>query len=420
MNPVLRLVGVVFVFFFTAVAWLILAGVMSTRTSETSSSLDGRVSDLWGSPQAQAAPAFQLEWNELVSTTQQVTDASTGRVTTVVKQDPVLRTTSVDPSQTRIDVGLRLDQRRKGLLWFPLYDVDFAGAWAYTHVGVPRTLRLTFLFPDRQGVYDDLRFVVDGVDRARDARPVDGAMTWTVSVVDDQHVAFEVGYRSRGMREWTYQPTAGVGQIENFTLDMTTDFARVDYPRLTMSPSSAVRDGEGWRLSWTFARLVSGYGIGMVMPERIQPGALAASMSLTAALPLGLYFLWIYVLGVLRGTNIHPINYLFIAGAFFSFNLLFGYTADHLPIEGAFALASGVSVLLVVSYLRLVVGATFALREAGLAQLLYQVGFSLAHFWDGFTGLSITVLGVITLFALMQLTGRIDWSKALSASPASD
>ena len=76
------------------------------------------------------------------------------------------------------------------------------------------------------------------------------------------------------------------------------------------------------------------------------------------------------------------------------------------------------SVLLVASYLRLVVGARFALVEAGLAQLVYQVGFGVAHFRDGTTGLTITVLGIGTLFALMQLTGRVDWSTAFSRKAA--
>ena len=105
---------------------------------------------------------------------------------------------------------------------------------------------------------------------------------------------------------------------------------------------------------------------------------------------------------------------MFIAAAFFSFHLLFGYSADHLPVEAAFALSSVVSVVLVVSYLRLVVGPRFAFVEAGLAQLLYLVGFSLAHFFEGFTGLTVTVLGILTLFALMMLTGRIRWSDVFS------
>jgi hypothetical protein len=91
--------------------------------------------------------------------------------------------------------------------------------------------------------------------------------------------------------------------------------------------------------------------------------------------------------------------------------LLFAYTADRPPVEAAFALASVVSVILVVSYLRLVVSARFALVEAGLAQLVYLVGFSMAHFAVGFTGLAITILAIITLFLVMQLTGRVRFSE---------
>jgi len=137
-------------------------------------------------------------------------------------------------------------------------------------------------------------------------------------------------------------------------------------------------------------------------------------MSFSAPISLGLFLIFINVIALIRRIAIHPVNLLFVAAAFFSFNLLFAYTADRLPIEMAFLLASAVSVGLVVSYLRLVVGPRFALLEAGLAQLVYQVGFSLAHFWEGYTGLSITVLAILTLFLLMQLTGRVSWSAVLA------
>jgi hypothetical protein len=87
-------------------------------------------------------------------------------------------------------------------------------------------------------------------------------------------------------------------------------------------------------------------------------------------------------------------------------------------VEWAFGIASAVSVALVVSYLRLVVSPSFASREAALAQVVYLIGFSLAHFWQGFTGLTVTVLAVITLFLLMQLTGRIRWSEVLTSARA--
>lgn len=45
--------------------------------------------------------------------------------------------------------------------------------------------------------------------------------------------------------------------------------------------------------------------------------------------------------------------------------------------------------------------------------MIYLVGFGLAHFADGFTGLTITVLSIGTVFLLMLLTGRIKWSEVL-------
>jgi hypothetical protein len=60
--------------------------------------------------------------------------------------------------------------------------------------------------------------------------------------------------------------------------------------------------------------------------------------------------------------------------------------------------------------MRLVISPRFAFREVAICQLVYQVGFSLAHFARGYTGLTISVLATLTLFVLMMLTGRIRWS----------
>ena len=74
-------------------------------------------------------------------------------------------------------------------------------------------------------------------------------------------------------------------------------------------------------------------------------------------------------------------------------------------------ICSVTSLALVISYLRLVVGIRFAAVEAGLAQLIYLVLFSYAFFFKGFSGLAVTVGSIMTLFVVMQLTGRIRWSE---------
>ena len=80
-----------------------------------------------------------------------------------------------------------------------------------------------------------------------------------------------------------------------------------------------------------------------------------------------------------------------------------------MSIHAAFAVAAVVSVGLLVSYLRIVVGNGFAFFAAGGAQLVYLVLFSYAFFFKGLTGLAITIGAVITLFVLMQMTARVDW-----------
>src|SRR5690349_19995138 len=95
------------------------------------------------------------------------------------------------------------------------------------------------------------------------------------------------------------------------------------------------------------------------------------------------------------------------------------YLVDHISIHASFAIASTVSVFLVVSYLRLVVGISFASSEAALAHFIYLVMFSYAFFLKGFTGLAINIGSVLTLFLVMQVTGRIRWAEKFAVkSPA--
>jgi hypothetical protein len=68
-------------------------------------------------------------------------------------------------------------------------------------------------------------------------------------------------------------------------------------------------------------------------------------------------------------------------------------------------------VFLVVSYLRVVAGARFALVEAGAAQLFYLVLLSYAFFIPGAAALTVTIGCIVTLFIVMQMTARVRWAE---------
>jgi inner membrane protein involved in colicin E2 resistance len=219
------------------------------------------------------------------------------------------------------------------------------------------------------------------------------------------------------MNEWRYVLGTDVAAVHDFALTMRTNFDEIDFPENTLSPTEEQKDGNGWKLQWRYANLLSGFQIGMDMPQKLQPGPLAGQIAFFAPVSLLFFFAVMFIIVTIRGIDLHPMNYAFLAAAFFAFHLLMAYLVDHISIHVAFLIASAVSIALVVSYLRLVVGPRFAFREAALAQFIYLVLFSYAFFFKGFTGLAITIGSILTLFAAMQLTGRVRWSEVFASGP---
>jgi inner membrane protein involved in colicin E2 resistance len=233
----------------------------------------------------------------------------------------------------------------------------------------------------------------------------------TTAIPSGQPALLQVAYRSQGLDSWRYKLGDGIAQARDFALTMTTNFKDIDFADETLSPTLKEEQPGSWRLTWQYSNLVSGFQIGMTMPEKLQPGPLAGQISFFAPVSLFFFFFLMFILTTLREIELHPMNYFFLAAAFFAFHLLLAYLVDHISIHMSMAIASLVSIALVVSYLRLVVGPRFALLEAGSAQLVYLVLFSYAFFWKGYTGLSITVISILTLFIVMQATGRVRWSE---------
>ncbi len=212
-------------------------------------------------------------------------------------------------------------------------------------------------------------------------------------------VTLDVQYQSRGLGSWTYAfAPSGVAQVRDFNLVLRTNFRDINFPAGTVSPGVKAETANGWTLTWTFANLISGQAIGMELPEKLNPGPFAARVTFFAPVSL-LFFLAVMVMvGATSGPSLHPMHYWFIAAAFFAFHLLLAYLVDHVSVHVAFAIAAVVSLALVVSYLRVVTGMRDALLKAGVAQAIFLVLFSYAFFFEGFTGLAITVGAIVTLF----------------------
>jgi hypothetical protein len=399
-----RIVAIAFILVCTSIAWAILGGTIFSRTYSTNPGLRARVESSWGSPQKQRPPAATYSYRVAVKSQADDNGKNAGQA-----PDQVI-TGTLPLDSSHVDVKLHLDHRQKGLLWYNTYSADFSGAYVFRNdTDQARPVTLSWPFPAEKAVYDDLSFALDG--KPLEFKNDNSQATAAVLFAAGETHALTVSYRSQGLDSWQYDFGSGVSQVRDFRLRMTTNFRDVDFAENSVSPTEKSATPGGWELTWRYRNLVSGYALAVLMPSKIQPGPLAGDISFFAPVSLFFFFFVMFIITTLRGVDLHPMNYFFLAAAFFAFHLLLAYLVDHISIHVAFAICSLVSIALVVSYLRLVVGMRFALRDAGMAQLIYLVLFSYAFFFKGFTGLAVTIGAILTLFVAMQMTGRFNWSE---------
>ena len=409
-----RILAIAFIFVCASIAWAILGATIFSRTYSYDRLAESQVISTWGASQNQLPPTALFR-HVLPKTEETVEN---GKKVTKTVDDVV--TTNLPLEGSKINVSLDLEHRQKGLLWFSTYRVDFSGAYTFRNISEKEeAIVFALRFPTTEAIYDNLTFLVDGSPVP--IKNEDNSAVGVVKIAAGKTAQLAVGYRSQGLDEWRYSfggPT--VTQVRDFNLNMKTNFKDVDFPDNTISPTAKHETENGWSLSWSYTNLLSGYQIAMVMPEKLQPGPLAGRISFFAPVSLFFFFYLMFIITTIRGIELHPMNYLFLAAAFFSFHLLLAYLVDHVSIHVGFVIASAVSIFLVVSYLRLVVGMGFAGREAAFAQFVYLVAFSYAFFLKGFTGLAVTSGAIVSLFVAMQVTGRIRWADKFSLKPAKE
>jgi inner membrane protein involved in colicin E2 resistance len=409
-----KLFAIAGIFLGTSAAWAILGASLVARTGEFDSRLEHEVHALWGAPQRQLAATATLLRPAVETEVLENKDAS-GKVTRTETRKDVLSQVPLAPDATRAAADVRLEHRQKGLLWYATYDVRFRASYRFRNPDdEPRAMQLRLPLPDGQVLFDDVTVLVNG-QAVAGAGHAGAELVAAHSAAPRAEVVFEVGYRSRGVGTWTYAfAPSGVAQVRDFELALTTNVRAVDFPAGSLSPGRRTDGPGGAVLTWTFGNLVTGQSIGVGLPERLNPGPFAARVTFFAPVSL-LFFLAVMVMvGVTSGHSLHPMHYWFLSAAFFAFHLLLAYLVDQVPVGVAFTVAATVSVFLVVSYLRVVTGMRRAVREAGAAQLVFLVLFSYAFFFQGMTGLAITIGAVLTLFVLMQMTARVAWDEVFA------
>lgn len=389
-----RILAIVFIYICTAAAWMILAGTILYRTEVHDGSLRKAVGQLWGTQHIQAQPRVYCSGSS-----------------------DTIENLTLDGSDIKVD--LKLNHRRKGLLWYSTYRVHFNGTYTIANpTDTAKRVTVDFPVPAEQAVYDNFRFVISGKE-ILEINLNGNKLIRQIELKPNSTEVFEIAYQANGLDEWRYHFGENVNQIRNFSLVMNTDFNKIDFPDKSISPTLKKQNQTGWELTWKFKNLLTGIQLGMVTPKKLNPGPWVSQVTAAAPVSLFLFFFLLFVCTTVRKIKLHPMNYFFLGAAFFSFHLLLAYLVDHISINLSFWICSAVSIGLVTSYMRLVVSSRFAFIDVAIFQLVYLVLFSYTFFFKGFTGLAITILCICTLFIVMQMTGKIDWEDVFLKSAKS-
>ena len=154
-----RLFAIALIFVIATIAWFSLGASIVARTGEFDAHLSQEVAQLWGGTHEQRAPEVWVERPRQVL--EQVADPANPKIVRAVTRTVIDRV-PVPLMQSRIDVGLALDHRQKGLLWYDTYDVEFAARYRVRNPDAePRTVVVQFAFPSGQAIYDNFQFRVN-------------------------------------------------------------------------------------------------------------------------------------------------------------------------------------------------------------------------------------------------------------------
>jgi inner membrane protein len=174
-------------------------------------------------------------------------------------------------------------------------------------------------------------------------------------------------------------------------------------------PSLGRNYGQAWEESSDMQSLLEGSKFGVELIEPTDQYHMAERSTKYASLFIALTFAAIWLMEVLAGLKVHPIQYLMLGGALCLFYLLELSLAEHLGFHRAYALASCSVVLMLAAH------CVTVLRRAARA---VAVGIEAIALY-GFLYILLTnedyalLIGSIGLFAIlglaMFLTRKVDW-----------
>jgi hypothetical protein len=297
------------------------------------------------------------------------------------------------------EIRLRPNYRRKGGAWYPGFEAEAAFRYRITNFADrDATAKLYFPLPERQGLVDNLRILVDGQPLPVKVNLECEKLQWKLPMARGESHDLIIAYHSRGLGHIRLRPDSG-RKLGSYRVRMACaeiPIERIDYPIGCMTPTAIKPAGEGCVLDWRLDSAVTRLDMGIKVPDRSQPGYYIGRVLEGGAWGMVLLLAMVAVSVLIVRGEPRWIDLAILAFGYHLYYLLMAHLGDWLPglAPGMLISAAVLSAVVAVYHLLCTPRAT-AWPAIGFF-LLFTVAYPLIRVSE-FEGLALTILYVALL-----------------------
>lgn len=367
------------------IGWFLLAERLEIRTYKAVGQQLESVKQIWGDNLAQPMPSIRYKrFGSDVSTLSQG-----------------------DIQASDIAITLEMDYRKKGLVYYTGYNAKFTGKYTLQNPESEKIyLSFIFPYPTQNGVLQDIKLLINGEEDPEDTEYQPELALWTGTLNPTETLEVTVRYHGRGLNQFEYGFEPGK-QINHFLMKVAVQGAdALDYAESTMPPTQPPKETPtGKLLTWQLDSTLSQFDIGIILPDKLNVEKQLFVMTYRAPVFFLLFLFSLLAIFFLSKKTADFTQVAAISIVYFLFYPLFAYLAAYMDVILSFAIAFAGIGLLIFNYVRTLHG--FKLGIAVFTIYLFYLGVtSVAALLPTYTGLILTIEGVVLMGVIMQILSR--------------
>ncbi|HEY1405660.1 MAG TPA: hypothetical protein VF857_03535, partial [Spirochaetota bacterium] len=292
-----------------SIASIIIGMRIDDRHNQTYSRSLKFVAEIWGGQINQNPPSFFYDG----IVTEQFLDEKTNQYKTRQKIGQI----NAGFQEQNLQVEIRKNIRKKGLLAFPGYTLSFHGTYVLKN-STPIRQKHSFIFPlpTNAGNISGIAVKLDGKEYTGDSNYADG-IAWSDELSPGEARTIEITYNAQGTELFSYALADKSIAVKKLAAVVETDFTDISMLDNSMLPATNVSDNEKSILTWKAENVVTGQNIALQFVIPGNYGKIVSKMFLYAPLPIFLFTAFLLILCAAKGIRLHPFHFLFIITSFF-------------------------------------------------------------------------------------------------------